>query len=85
MSNLTDLKNVTMATDISCFDAVSRVIQCLQCYDVLDPVTNLELPRDAPKGYVHVSIYGNGNCFPCAVSKAVYGSEEYHKEIRMQS
>ena len=34
----TDLKNVTIATDISCFDAVSMDIQSLQCYSVIHPV-----------------------------------------------
>ena len=79
----TDLKNVTMATDISCFDAVSMNIQSLQCYDVIDPAATLYLPRDTPKGYIPVSIYGDGNCFQRAVSKEIYGSEEFLKEIRM--
>ena len=79
----TDLKNVPTATDISCFNAVSMDIQSLQHYDVIDPVATLELPRDAPKGYVPVSICGDGNCFPIALSQVMYGSKEFCKEIRM--
>ena len=45
----TNLKNVTMATDVSCFDAVSMAIQSLQGYDVIDPVATLDLLKMPPK------------------------------------
>ena len=41
------------------------------------------LPKDAPKGVVPIETVGDGNCFPCAISNALFGNERHHKEIRL--
>ena len=49
----------------------------------VDRVTLTALPKDAPKGAVPIETVGDGNCFPCAISKALLGNESHHKEIRL--
>lgn len=39
-------------------------------------------PNDAPCDYLPVQTYGDGNCFPRALSILLYGSQRKHLEIR---
>ena len=39
-------------------------------------------PEDGPQNALPVSTYGDGNCFPMAISKILFGSEQHHCEIR---
>ena len=52
--------------------------------DRIDEVAISELPDDAPPDCVPIETAGDGNCCPRAFSKAVYGTGNYHKEIRMR-
>ena len=49
----------------------------------VDRVTLTALPRDAPNSLVPIETIGDGNCFPHAISNALFGSESHHKEIRL--
>ena len=39
-------------------------------------------PKDAPKGYVPMQAFGDGNCFPRTISLIAYGDQERYKDIR---
>ena len=49
----------------------------------VDQVAKLSMPQDVPKGLVPISTIGDGNCFAQAVSTALFGNQNHHKEIRM--
>ena len=40
------------------------------------------LPNDAPDSYAPVSIQGNGNCFPRAISYFLFRTQDRNPEIR---
>ena len=40
------------------------------------------MPPDAPTGLVPVVTMGDGNCFPRSISRAIFGNESRHREIR---
>ena len=50
----------------------------------VDQVAKLSMPQDVPKGLVPISTIGNGNCFASAISTALFGNQNHHKEIRMR-
>ena len=54
-----------------------------KCNAKVDRVTLIALPKDAPKGVVPIETVGDSNCFPCAISKALFDNESHHKEIRL--
>ena len=49
----------------------------------VDQVAKLSMPQDVPKGLVPISTIGDGNCFAWAISTALFGNQNHHKEIRM--
>ena len=50
--------------------------------DTIDWVAIDFFPDDVPKNALPVSTYGDGNCFPRAISKILFGTEHHHCEIR---
>lgn len=48
----------------------------------VDEVALQSIPKDGPAGLHPVSILGDGNCFSRSVSTALYGTENFHQEIR---
>ena len=55
--------------------------------DEVDIVARLLVPPDTPENfrsndYVPVEVQGDGNCFFRALSRLVYGDEQYHLEMR---
>ena len=50
----------------------------------IDPVVMAEKPRDAPKGLLPIWTYGDGNCLPRAISKAVTGDDGHYKIVRAE-
>ena len=47
----------------------------------VDKVALSSLPKDAPVGLYPYETTGDGNCFPWALSKALFGNESHHREI----
>ena len=47
----------------------------------VDKVALSSLPKDAPVGLYPYETTGDGNCFPQALSKALFGNESHHREI----
>ena len=54
----------------------------MQPEDTIDWVAMNFFPDDGPKNALPVSTYGDGNCFPRAISKILFGTEQHHCEIR---
>ena len=54
----------------------------MQPEDTIDWVTMNFFPDDGPKNALPVSTYGDGHCFPRAISKILFGTEQHHCEIR---
>ena len=48
----------------------------------IDPVAMVEKPRDAPKGLLPIWTFGDCNCLPRAISKAVTGVGDHYKIVR---
>ena len=47
----------------------------------VDDIASNFYPEDGPKNMFPVQTYGDGNCFPRAISKLVFGEESKHEEI----
>ena len=41
-------------------------------------------PKDHPRNFVHIFTIGDGNCFPRAVSHALFSTQERHVEVRVR-
>ena len=50
------------------------------CHKIDEVAWNF-FPSDGPKDMYPIQTYGDGNCFPCAISKLVFGEETFHYEI----
>ena len=68
--------------DTSQFEKLVKPILQVNRNAAVDRVAQCSLPRDAPTGLVPVVTSGDGNCFPRSISRAIFGSERRHKEIR---
>ena len=44
----------------------------------VDDIASNFYPEDGPKNMFPVQTYGDGNCFPRAISKLVFGEESRH-------
>ena len=42
------------------------------------------MPPDSPAGLIPIVTIGDGNCFARAVSTALYGNQNHHREIRVR-
>ena len=47
----------------------------------IDDVAKLSMPADCPGGLVPLVTIGDGNCFARAVSTALFGNQNHHREI----
>ena len=52
--------------------------------DKTDPVAMHFFPNDHPQNVVPTHTLGDGNCFPRALSNALFGTQNRHVEIRVQ-
>ena len=52
--------------------------------DRVDPAGRKFYPKDGPKSFVPLSNYGDGNCFPRALSQIFYSCEDNHLEVRLR-
>ena len=50
----------------------------------INDVAKLSMPPDCPGGLVPLVTIGDGNCFARAVSTALYGNQNHHREIRVR-
>lgn len=48
----------------------------------LDSRAQAEYPNDGPKDLKAVQVYGDGNCFPRAVSLLLFSTQNHHHEVR---
>ena len=69
-------------TDIVDEHRLDGHIQSFKKHFVIDNVALNEMPRDSPKNVFPVTTVGDGNCFPRSISRAIFGTEDHHKEIR---
>ena len=49
-----------------------------------DPLAMAQKPREAPKKLLPIRTYGDGNCLPRAISKAVTGVDDHYKIVRAE-
>ena len=52
--------------------------------NVIDDIALHFLPKDSPTGYLPVKNFGDCNCFAQAISQFLYGTENYHLEVRIR-
>ena len=51
----------------------------------VDKIAEVLYPEDGPVDFYPVKVYGEGNCFYRALSKAILGHEEGHIELRVMT
>ena len=51
----------------------------------VDKIAEVLYPEDGPVDFSPVKVYGDGNCFYRALSKAILGHEEGHIELRVMT
>ena len=61
---------------------ISQELSFKPGYDRIDRIAESFLPEDAPQNKTPVSIKGDGNCLPRALSRAYSGDERMHLELR---
>ena len=64
--------------------ALQNSLQKMQRCHRIHQVAMAEKPRDAPKELMSTWTYGDGNCLPRAISKAVTGVEDHYKIVRAE-
>ena len=69
--------------EVTMFPSLMKPILNAQRTQRVDEVAKLSMPQDVSKGLVPISTIGNGNCFAQAVSTALFGNQNHHKEIRI--
>ena len=52
--------------------------------DIIDCVAQMEIPPDGPRHLRAIQTLGDGNCLCQALSRAFFGDESHHAEIRAQ-
>ena len=81
-STFAELEHYVDSLESVHFPNMEKPVLQAKCNAEVDRVTLIALPKDAPKGVVSIETVGDGNCFPHAISKALFGNESHHKEIR---
>ena len=76
------LKELFQCTDIEEIDSNPAT---LNPEHLLDRRAMRHMPNDAPEGYSPCMIFGDGNCFPRALSVAIgLNDNQYHREMRIR-
>ena len=81
-TNFTALKNYIETNTIPPLVCDINLNMSQQDKQFLDYVAPHYLPNDVPDSYAPVSIQGDGNCFPRAISYLLFRTQDRHPEIR---
>ena len=81
-TNFTALKNYVVHNSIPPLVCDINLNMSEQDKQLLNYVALHYLPDDAPDSFAPVSILGDGNCFPRAISYLLFRTQERHVEIR---
>ena len=65
------------------FESLVQPIKIMPRNVEIDQVAKFSMPSDCPNNLVPVVTQGDGNCFPRAISRSLFGNESKHREIRL--
>ena len=80
MQTFDELEQYVENLDITRFPSLKAILD-VQRTARIDDVACLSMPQDAPKGLLPIRTTGDGNCFACTVSMALFGNQSHHREI----
>ena len=82
-TNLIQVHQTLLKFNFNQFPDVTGSIKHITKRDKIDQVAFQCIPTDALSGTLPVDVVGDGNCCPRSFSYALFGTEEYHTELRL--
>ena len=82
-TNLIQVHQALLKFNFNQFPDMTGSIKHITKRDKIDQVAFWCIPTDAPSGTLPVDVVGDGNCCPRSFSYALFGTEEYHRELRL--
>ena len=83
-ATFSELEQYIDTLDLRQLSNLEKPVLQVRCNAKVDKIAVQALPTDAPSGFLPIETTGDGNCFPWAVSRAIFGDESWHQEIRLR-
>ena len=74
-STFSELEQYIDTLDLCQLPNLEKPVLQVSCNAKVDKIAVQALPTDAPPGLLPIETTGDGNCFPHAVSRAIFGNE----------
>ena len=82
-TNLIQVHQALLKSNFNQFPDVTGSIKHITKSDKIDQVAFQCIPTDALSGTLPADVVGNGNCCPRSFSKELFGTEEYHRDLKL--